>query len=48
MGCRNCPKCDRPKSCDDELCILCELKEGAIEKVKRVADTVKIKVGGSQ
>lgn len=48
MGCRTCPKCDRPKACDDELCIMCELKEAAIEKVKHVAETVKIKVGGKQ
>ena len=40
MGCRNCPKCDRPKACDDELCIMCELKEVAIEKAKSITSKV--------
>lgn len=40
MGCRNCPKCGRPKDCDDELCIMCELKEASIEKAKSVISKV--------
>ena len=40
MGCRECPKCQRPKACDDEFCIVCELKEAAVEKIKRATDKI--------
>ena len=35
MGCRIC-KCGRPKDCNDDLCIMCELIEDAKDKVKKV------------
>ena len=39
-----CPKCGRPKACDDELCIMCELREDAIEKVKNLGRKLKKEV----
>ena len=36
MGCRNCPKCGRSKDCNDELCIVCELKENLKDKAKKI------------
>jgi len=44
VACRVCPECGRPKDCMDELCIVCELKGAAVDKVKSVVK--KIKRGG--
>lgn len=40
MGCRECPECGKPKACDDELCIMCELKEAAIDRAKYIMSKV--------
>ncbi len=36
MSCKKCPKCGHPKDCEDELCIVCELKGDIVKKVKRI------------
>ena len=41
MACRVCHKCGRPKDCYDELCIMCELKDGIVEKVKTAVKILK-------
>ena len=42
MSCNRCPKCGKPKGCDDDYCFMCELKETATSKVKQV-----LHIGGS-
>ena len=47
MACRNCPKCGRPKNCDDELCVVCELKEIALEAPKVIFNRIISKRGSN-
>ena len=47
MGCE-CPKCRRPKDCNDELCVMCELKETVVKNVKSIVTKITHKGGNRE